>query len=147
MNRKQLKINQSGKVGLQNNCCEGKTPSAPRCKVGDLAILTRSAHPENIGLIVEVVRLTKFDDEGALWHVISRGRPIRLVYLDDSSDAGYKQESKHTPDSALMPITGIALDESAEETDVRIAEAEMLGFASLVKPAKSVHPTNARLLC
>ena len=46
MNRKQLKINQSGNVGLPKDCYEGKVPSAPRCKVGDLAILTKSVHPK-----------------------------------------------------------------------------------------------------
>ncbi|KVT77676.1 hypothetical protein WK58_10320 [Burkholderia ubonensis] len=76
----------------------------PRCRPGDLAILLKSKDAENIGLIVKVIELTQVKDEETYWRVETCGRLIRLVYLDDQSDAGYDRVSDFTPDSALMPI-------------------------------------------
>lgn len=75
-----------------------------RCKVGDLAILLKSSHAENIGLIVKVTSLTRAEEGDAYWRVETCGRLMRLVHIDDHSDAGYDSVSDFTPDSALMPI-------------------------------------------
>ncbi|AIV63310.1 hypothetical protein [Burkholderia pseudomallei] len=75
-----------------------------RCKVGDMAILLRSVHAENIGLIVTVMSLTDVRAGEVYWQVETCGRLIRLAHIDDYSDAGYDRVSDFTPDSALMPI-------------------------------------------
>ncbi|WP_321803898.1 hypothetical protein [Burkholderia sp. BCC1988] len=89
-----------------------------RCRPGDMAILLRSVHAENIGLIVNVTGLTDVDAGETYWRVETCGRLIRLAHIDDYSDAGCDRVSDFTPDSALMPIR----DDGREPEDRAIIE-------------------------
>lgn len=98
------------------------------CKVGDLAIIVRAKHPENIGKIVEVVRLAVkgettpivgrsikmwFDGslwiDGTTWWVRTQGSPIMAGETDT-----YPVMERAFNDRFLRPIP--KLDEPTEVT-------------------------------
>jgi hypothetical protein len=99
--------------------------SGLRCKSGALAIVVQCGFPEALGAIVEMVCPYGFDEEGKfLWDVKTTGRSIRVVDLNTNREmppanlfAAY--------DYCLRPLRGDELEESTEESDVRIAEQEM----------------------
>lgn len=132
MNRKQLRIDQSENVGLPRDYRvdkQLKTPSAPRCKVGDLAIVCGNAFDENLGCIVEVLRpmapIPGWEDI-FIWEIRATGQKLKTKTAI-TADIGFHKVCG-SPDRCLIPIVGLPLDESAEESDVRIAQAEMLGL-------------------
>lgn len=99
--------------------------SGLRCKPGDLAIVVDCAFPEVLGAIVEIVRPYGFDEKGKfLWDVKTTGRSLRVVDIVTNRElppsnvfAAY--------DNCLRPLRGDELEETTEESDVRIAEQEM----------------------
>jgi len=88
-----------------------------------MAILLKSVHAENIGLIVSVTGLTDVDAGETYWRVETCGRLIRLAHIDDYSDAGFGRVSDFTPDSALMPIR----DDEHEPDDRAVIEEALHG--------------------
>lgn len=103
-----------------------KLASGLRCKPGDLAIVGGRSFAENLGCIVEVLRpmgpVPGWEDV-FIWEVRSTGRSQKTEGAI-GDQIGF-HEVCGTPDSCLTPITGLPLEESTEETDVRIAEQEM----------------------
>lgn len=97
--------------------------SGLRCRPGDLAIVTYSSCPENIGAIVEILKPACIPEEyGFEWSVVSVGRELRWF-----SNNGKTGVSRYVdcPDSVLLPISGNRLNESTEESDLRIVEEEV----------------------
>lgn len=80
----------------------------PQCKVGDLAVIIRSARTKQdcIGRIVEVVGLAPFQNWGdePIWEIVFKGIP----------PASCNKPHHAAPDSYLKPIRG---DSKADETE------------------------------
>lgn len=100
--------------------------SGLRCKPGDLAIVGGQAYIENHGCIVEVLRpmgpVPGWDDV-FIWEVRSMGRAQKTTAAITGTIIF--SEICGCPDRSLTPITGLPLEESTEESDVRLAEQEM----------------------
>ena len=77
-------------------------------KAGDLAIIIKAIHPENVGRIVEVESyFGDTEDYKNLWQVSFVGSPGRGIF-------GRSQRGL-TPQAWLRPITGIPETEDQEE--------------------------------
>lgn len=103
-----------------------KLASGLRCKPGDLAIVGGNSYIENLGCIVEVIRpmgpIPGFEDV-FIWEIRSTGRAMKTKTA--ITEEIRFVEVCGSPDRCLTPITGLPLEESTEESDVRIAEQEM----------------------
>lgn len=76
------------------------------CKPGDLAILIRANLPENLGAILEVIR--PCEHYGAEYWVCRSITPRRGVI---GSRVVYAKTEHSAPDSWLMPISGMPIDD------------------------------------
>jgi hypothetical protein len=88
------------------------------CKPGDLAIIVRAILPENIGRIVEIVRLIgeALDGLGPIWLVrgsqpLARSANKGSVRLDDSLERSFI-------DAWLRPISGVPVNDEVTD-DIR----------------------------
>jgi hypothetical protein len=82
------------------------------CKPGDLAVLIRSAIPENVGIIVEVVEWMGHvwsNDSITNWRVRPVGGPRQTTI-------GSLQQEGAAPDEWLRPVSGLP---DTEDTDER----------------------------
>lgn len=94
-----------------------KLSTGLRCKVGDLAIIRTSSYPENIGRIVEVVRVSDiFGDGPFYWLIRANGRSLSAASLEAHKYLGQFSEI-NCADSDLTPITGLPVEEETEVED------------------------------
>lgn len=79
--------------------------SGLRCWPGCLARINRAVMPENVGMVVEVLRRAGADEDGPLWQV-TLPRPSRGVLLGTNYVVTTNHESATvTPDAWMTPIT------------------------------------------
>lgn len=92
-----------------------------RCKPGDLAYIVWSAIPENIGKVVEVIRVDdsiapKDATPGSLrWVIRTRTQGFAIDRITGVVCAFAAGAETSTYDYALRPISGVPIDEETNE--------------------------------
>lgn len=85
-----------------------------RCRIGDLAVMTQSRLPENIGRVVEVICPGEHETGLPAW-VIQSARPLR--FLPWGRGRVFSDCTGNSPDAWLRPIR----DSDGEDEVLRIA--------------------------
>lgn len=101
------------------------------CRPGDLAYITNAYLPENIGRVVEVIKLAgpNPDGHGPEWEVKISTR-IRTVVLASRMIASPTNTVHVHPDAWLRPING-APKEQGERTATPLSAEEMASSGSI----------------
>lgn len=90
--------------------------SAPRCKVGDLAVITSDPayNGLDVGKLVEVIAFDCIDEDGdTFWDCKSLGGPLMGADVETGID-GLGDDITGIPDKFLRPIRPSAEPESTE---------------------------------
>lgn len=84
------------------------------CKLGDLAIVVRDDHVENIGRIVEIVDAAKCLMDAPAWLCKARGEPLIITWIDRAPQT-FRDYTAEAYDSDLMPVSGIPVTDDVTD--------------------------------
>ncbi|MBR8344681.1 hypothetical protein [Burkholderia ambifaria] len=84
------------------------------CKLGDLAIVVRDDHEENIGRVVEIVAAAKFLTDAPAWLCQARGEPLVITWIDRAPQT-FLDHTAEAYDADLMPISGVPVTDNVTD--------------------------------